>query len=189
MVNGFSIVMENPLKTLRKEFKLSQDSVAELSGVSKTAIVRAEQGCYTNIPVGLVKFYTAKWGTQLDGLTSAYENFQLTTRKHNYGRLVPAITYGHEIVHIALMLHELDSKHNPFTWWRAYSHLNKAEVAKLYCVGLSCLNKLESSNPPSVIPGQLAEALIQSGYHPHTVVSLNDNLKRHKNFILESART
>lgn len=78
----------NPIKTFREMEGLSQVEMAKLAGVSRHFLLRAEQGCYNEIPNSILDVIMARGYNRIWALDS-YFDFQFKTRRNNFGVLVP----------------------------------------------------------------------------------------------------
>jgi transcriptional regulator with XRE-family HTH domain len=168
-VRGATHPSENPLKRLRHLCNLTLDQVAYQVGVSRQFIIRAEQGVYSAVPDSLLDFYGGRLEVDALAVGAEYYQFQLLTRKANYGRLIEPWTFPDVLQH-------------PFIHWRLMSGVtSSAGICKLFCVHPATINKFEKrSFLMNAIPDQLVGALLESGYHPETLDTLEQSYKRYK---------
>lgn len=170
----------NPLKLLREASGLSMDALAERAGCSRSFIVRAEQGCYTEPPVVLVDELLALTPVGFEGpngeplgdylyIFRAYTKWQTERRSISYGRLLTSFDFE-----------SLSTLTHPFVGWRLESGIEaRIEVSKLYCVHPAIIFKYEAGNILAT-PGDLRAALLESGYSSELLDSLDRSYYAYK---------
>lgn len=160
---------KNPLKAVRLTAGLSQQSVADLTHLSRLMIVRVEQGFYPEPPSALIEFLSNCSGVRPHILREDYHEWQVDRRQLSYGLLMePPPTPPLSPVGLVL-------KH-PFKHWRELSPTspNLTHVCKLFCLHQGLMYKFENS-PHLVdsLPQPLVSALLESGYDPQTIKNLD----------------
>lgn len=148
----------SPLKDLRLRLHKTLDQVATQTEHSKQFIIRAEQGVFTDLPVGLLSYYAEYLDLDIEEERKRYYAFQRGVRKANYGALIEPWNF-------------VDLYH-PFINWRMASGIpSQAKVCTLFCVHPAVIYKLEKASMIS-LPDQLIGALMESGYSAETLENL-----------------
>lgn len=145
----------NPLKAMRLSHSLTQQQVMDRAYIGQLVIIRNEQAVYPKPSPAYFNFLLDLTGeTEATQLRRYYE-FQLLTRKANYGELIADMNWTRYTRPIS----------NPLTLWRQLSGLNPTEVAKLYCIHPVAIHKVEKQpHLANTIPSQILNALKMSGY-------------------------
>lgn len=145
---------------------MTLDQVRVETNLSRQTIIRAEQGCYADPPPRLLNYWLRRYPDEDRGMVIIqYRRFQRDIRQHHYGALI-------EIAFNSLWSTDFPGpvgKH-PFIWWREYTGLNKAQVAKFFCVHPAVISRFE--NQPHLVkslPEQLVSALLEAGYKQSTL--------------------
>lgn len=148
----------SPLKDLRLRLHKTLDQVARQTEHSKQFIIRAEQGVFTDLPVGLISYYAEYLDLEINEEREKYWKFQRETRIKNYGALIEPW--------------EFQDLWHPFINWRMASGIpSQAKVCTLFCVHPAVIYKLEKASMIS-LPDQLIGALMESGYSAETLENL-----------------
>lgn len=165
----------NPIKAARLHLGYSQVHFAKNCGTSKQLVIRAEQGCYPDIPPAIFNYLRFHTKLDLDSteFRATYCAFQHQQRKFAYGMLEKPYDF----------LINSPSEH-PFIAWREYSNLNQTQVAKNFCVHPSVLFKFEKQpHLLNDLPEQLVDALLDSGYAPALITELRTAYRRYKDYL------
>lgn len=154
----------NPFRQFRQASGLSLQGLAMQSGLSKNALVRAEQGTYKNPLPSLVSFWVNRPTVTLSELeiTEAYEDFQFYMRKRNFHYFGPNLTYSlrspeHPFRQLRLQrLSRVDNKPLP---------VGPDEVSRALCLPVDTLRYFEKKyRLQQTVPSALTSALIFIGY-------------------------
>lgn len=167
----------NPLKSIRLSLNLTQDQVSESTGLSKSAILRAEQGVYPNISDALLSFY-AQSCLQADltfvpsVLREGYRSFQRLTRLRSGPNPPVSASNGSRSDRLIGLMepHRFRVTCHPFVEWRESMDLSQIAISKLYCVHPAMVYRFE--NQPhlcELVPEPLLEALREAGYSESTL--------------------
>lgn len=170
--------MEAPFKKLRESLGLTIDQLAEEAGISRLAIIRNEQACYTSPSPTLLGFFLPLIDFDADSFFFDYREFQKNTRRLNFGRLSLDV--------LKALVSNSDSSppliSNPVAIWRTSSGLSKAKVSTLYCIHPDVVSRIECRPHliPVGFPSQFTDALIQSGYDPEQLSQLESLFGRYR---------
>lgn len=164
----------NPFKRLRVSNHMTIKDLAAQSYTSKTAIIRAEAGTYTNPMPSLVKFWVerSKVPTSELTITEDYEDFQYAVRKRNMHY------FGVLRYNINLTLHPLRQIRT-----NKISHVDGQrlpvgpnEVSKALCLPQDTLHHFEKKfRSQQTVPKQLLSVLLLIGYDRSTVMGFNSD--------------
>jgi hypothetical protein len=147
-------MLPNPVKSYRQQMGYSINELSEQSGISRSVIIRAEQGCYAAIPYRLHSYLVSR-----------------EKRHLSYGKLPRRLPAFYAGIH-------------PFIHWRDQVNLRRIEVAKYFCVHLSTLARFENNIAQQTVPDQLIEALLDSGYSIELIEDLKTRYTLYRNLIL-----
>ena len=159
--------MKNPVKDFRAQLSLSLRDLANLANVTPLAIVRTEQGVFTNVPPNIV---SAMLSTKLvvvgdyvlsdpDSIHEAYVAWQRYQRRANFGKLTPELPPFKPMV-------------SPLLHWRLTSSLpSQMGLCKAFCIHPSPVAQVETGKQRK-LPTQLVDALAQAGYDDNTLQNL-----------------
>lgn len=174
-------VFVNPLRQMRLDLGWTLDHTADQLDTTRQFVIRAEQGVYANPPprltqlllgYGDVPLSTAAVGvgSDEDVVYHLYHEFQVLTRKRNYGALRPDYDFKSGFL-ASSSIHPLN--HHPLLRWRWWSNITgRIGVSKLFCVHPALITKFERTPHLCVEPpGDLMNALRQSGYAPEILDS------------------
>jgi len=134
----------NPVYVVRRKLGLSHAELADRYSVSKSTLLRTEQGLYARIPPeilsGLRLDHSSPWSISAD-----YSRYQTSQRDRNSHLLRSLGTVG---------LYA-DALGHPFISWRLYEGiLSRLEFCRLFCIHPSTVKRYEdgiSLSTPSVI--------------------------------------
>lgn len=158
-------------RTLRLNAGLSLQGLAIQTGLSKNALVRAEQGTYANPLPSLVEYWVSRLTSQVTELTivESYEDYQYAQRKRFLHYFGPNLQAGYD---------PLDDLH-PFRQLRHSrpSHVDflplpvgLTEVSQDLCLPVDTLRFWEKKfRSQQSIPKQVITALLMSGYTQYEV--------------------
>jgi len=136
--------------------------------MSSQGILRYEQCLQPNPSPKLINFYVQEDpDTDIEFFTTAYFEFQLETRVHNFGLLEP-FKPGSPVGFLAQ-----EAEVNPIRYWLDYSELSSMGMAKAYCISL--VNMHTVLKQPWVgrnLPSQITYALHESGYSSNLLEEL-----------------
>lgn len=150
----------NPFTSLRRRKNMTIDHLSEVAYVSKQALIRLEQGCFSDPLPSMVDYWTAHGETSELQLKDAYIEFQETVRKRNTKLLGDSLH-----VDVASTEHPLRQLRNP-------RHLNPTEVAKALCIPQATIEHFEKKwKTQQSVPKQLKAALAQAGYSQRDIES------------------
>lgn len=187
--------MRSPLKDLRLSLSLTIDDVIERSGISRSAIMWNEAGCYSNPSPRLLDFYEIDVVTDRAFL-DRYHEFQFHTRRSNFGVLRPEIlaslirtptspnlTSPNPINVAGSVNYTLPV--NPVMAWRVQSELSKARISKAFCIHPDIVSRIECRPHlmPVALPEQFLRALLMAGYRKTDLESLNGLFRAYRNSI------
>lgn len=159
----------NPFKRIRERSGYTQEVMADKVGISKQALIRAEQGTYSAPLPALLSFYVNNFGENEYELDREYEQFQHDMRAQNYlmfGQL-PDNYYAH--VH-------------PFRTIR--KNYNCTEVAKMLCIPQATLTYFErKARRQKSVPKLLVEVLREIGYSHTSIVKFDQAYQAHREYL------
>lgn len=169
----------NPLRLLREAAGETVSSMAELAGVTTQLVIWNEQGVYASPSPRylqqLLEYSPAgDYHTSPDALTRDYYAFQKLTRESNYGKLLEPHDWS-----------DYPWRHHPFVAWRKASGLDsRVAISKLYCVAPSLIFKFEKQPERcKTPPGELRQALLDSGYRADTLDALAIAYEEHRKYL------
>lgn len=142
---------ENIFKALRLNADLSLDALSGRCFVSKQALIRLEQGCFSDPLPSVVDYYTRQGHSELQ-LRDAYLQFQELMRKRHHLLFGPSLEVN------------IDGEH-PLRQLRDNIDYNPTELAKAICMPQSTILHFERKwRTQQSVPKQLLNALSQCGY-------------------------
>lgn len=182
----------NPLKDLRAQSGLTMQGICDLSGISRQALIRAEQGVYPSIPERLLTFwldfrFVNREPVTYVELTTSYTNFKLATRASHYRMfgtpefLVTPSAVGNLTTHPLQLL---------FDNWELpdltkLGKMNPTEFAKLLCISQSVVDHfLKKIANQASVPTQIRSALFDSGYTNNELANFEKCYVRYREFTL-----
>ena len=190
----------NPLKTLRKSSGLTIEQVCYQTGLSKSLVIKQEQGTYNEISRTLLAFYKDVCPTDFSVVEVEvhYRQWQRKTRTNNFGMLsphfpladyladLPVDTSSHLPVGVAIGTRKGEPYYHPFEYWRltSASSPNVNQISKAFCVQQAILFKFE--NQPHLVnsvPEPLFYALLQAGYQRSTLEALETAYGEYKQYL------
>lgn len=119
---------QNPIRSNRLALNLSHSDYADLAGISKQAVIRAEQGCYEEIPPSLLRcLMEHSFSSELQA-RDAYDNYRTEMRRlsQRYFGII-AERDRNPLVH-------------PFTFLCLNNKVNPTQVAKDLCLSQATLS-------------------------------------------------
>lgn len=170
----------NPFALLRKAQNLTFDQLAAKAYVSKQALIRLEQGCFTDPLPSMMDYYLARGESELQ-LRDGYIAFQEAQRK------------AHSKLFGDNLSCDWDSPTHPFRQLRNQRYLNPTEVAKALCIPQATILHFERKwKFQQTVPKQLKVALHQADYMQRDIEQFcegyktwRENAKTHR--LLEDA--
>lgn len=161
----------NPLKQLRLSKSWSLDQVSESSGLSRQLIIRAEQGCYNDIPPAYLNWITDYFDVEENLLDIEYQAFRVRTRQSNAGLL-------------SVALFRIKPEVNPLTYYRERYGLSMAAVYKGFCLHPATIHKLEKqTHLVKNLPPDFCRAVSDAGYPLSWTAHIQLWLDEHKEYI------
>lgn len=155
----------NPFKELRESLNLTLEQLALKTALSKQAIIRCEQGTYSQPLPALMSFALSRGENEHD-FTNRYSDFQYRTRYANaylFGRTLPN--------RLEYRVYSADNLEHPFRTVRGT--YNPTEVAKALCVPQATITYFErKAKQQKSVPKALIEALLMAGYTNNDVSGL-----------------
>jgi len=144
----------NPFKEIRNQLGYSQVKMANKVGISKHAILRCEQGMYTEPLPSYLNWVVNHTTVTRHELLAQYEAFQVQVRE------------SHQ-----LLLGSFDLSPDPpvgthpLVWLRQRFKFNPTSLSKALCLNQTVINYFEQ-NPINqrTVPEQLLTALKDAGY-------------------------
>lgn len=201
LVQGDPIVF-NPFKQLRTtgRFTLPQytqedltldvttgytiQELADLAGISKQALIRTEQGCYTEPPERIVDYWVEKRDCDYTTLTNGYFLFVTHTRRRHeklFGAFPDLVDFQHARQHPMKFLRSLWT--NPFDETNIGT-MNITEMAKLLCLSQSMLDHFENHpRRQQTVPAPLVQALRDNTYTSYEVGQLQLAYEWYRDYI------
>ena len=155
----------NPFKELRESLNLTLEELARKTALSKQAIIRCEQGTYSQ-PLPALMSFAFNRGENEHDFATRYADFQHRTRHAN------AYMFGDSLPNrLEYRVYSADNLEHPFRTVRgAY---NPTEVAKALCVPQATITYFErKSKQQKSVPKALIEALLMAGYNNNDVSGL-----------------
>jgi hypothetical protein len=141
----------NPYRQAREDLGISQVRLSKLSGVTRTVILRTEQGMYSHPPVAIrsaLHGEGAQIPSEQDYLVWQYEQRQLQSAWVNQSWDVPEFTSQHPLV----------------VWRKAVCPVDsQMGFCRLLCVHPNSLRVYESGTQ-TTMPTMLRTALIQANF-------------------------
>lgn len=147
----------NPFKELRESLNLTLEQLARQTALSKQAIIRCEQGTYSQ-PLPALMSFAVNRGENENDFTNRYNDFQYRTRYAN------AYLFGDSLPNrLEYRVYSADNLEHPFRTIRG--SYNPTEVAKALCVPQATITYFErKSKQQKSVPKALIEALLMAGY-------------------------
>lgn len=196
----------NPIKTFRDAEALSIDDLAFIADVSRTAIVRTEQGVYDEVPPNIMAVVQSR-GYSFTATRDSYKSFISAQRRNSFGSLTPELpewelrltkdkTFYYiaaqeppvEVFSLLNTRDELVSVWHPFTHWRLCSAIPKQlTVCRLFCIHPSRMSEFELHNKFVGVPNSIVDALRESGYSEHTLKVLNDRYNMYRKALITNS--
>ena len=176
-------IPDNPFRKLRTKLGISQYELARRTGLSKHAILRLEQGCYSEPLPSVINYFVAhfaKSSTHSAQITrpqleADYREFQYAVRYSNAGLL------GHDL---PLILDGLPVGIHPLTYLREGHGLNPTELAKRLCISQSTIVYFEKrSINQQTVPAQLISALHDAEYDTEDTDALVDAYAKYRTWL------
>lgn len=157
-------------KHLRLQSNLSLAGLALQTGLSKNAIVRAEQGTYANPLPRLSEYYQRRFNISELEITLGYEDFQAAQRQRHYHYFGDTLIYS-----------ELDQVH-PFRQLRLSKHslahpdvllpVGPDAVSRALCIPVDTLRFWEKKfKSQKSVPKLVVNVLNQIGYDRSTIAN------------------
>lgn len=183
----------NPFRVLRLNANLTIQDLTELTGVSKQAIIRLEQGTYSEPVDRVLNFWIeqgARYNQDTDyvSLVNRYEHYQEVIRKRH------ARIFGNMPMHSWFKQH-LDQ--HPFTLLRSLwqdpeslsdtplGSMNVTECSKLLCIPQSVLDHFDNRIVrQGSVPKPLITALRQNGYRSDELFIFEQAYTDYRNFAI-----
>lgn len=163
----------NPFKAARQELKLTMYELSKLTGVSKQAIIRLEQGTFVE-PLEAVAQYFSDQGFAFLGMRDEYYDFQTKMRERHH-RMFGDIPKSKD-PYLENMVH-------PFRELRGI--FGPTYVAKALCISQASIEHFE--NRPAhqtIVPQAIQDVLNQIGYSREEIEDLNWNYRLYRRFKL-----
>lgn len=150
--------------------RYSINDVAEITGITRTAIIRTEQGLYSTPPESLIDLYMDISGCSRTELLKKYEAWQKWKRKQGSAALIKAL---HPFIDNGWHYSLLNT--HPFAYYLKIAFPTESQVgrAKRLCVHQSTLMRYEGNLGPHM-PAQIEVALRDAGLEPPEVRKLAD---------------
>lgn len=149
-----SVLMENPLRSLRRRQGWTQRELAEFSGVTRHAVLRTEQGVYALPPPAILSAISQRLpDSSVPYLEEAYRRWQtqqrILVRAHLFSDApgIPREATSSEFLNYRIFTLGLTSR---------------MEFCRLFCVHPAVVEKYEKRQQLSM-PDQLQQALSEAG--------------------------
>lgn len=153
----------NVFKELREAQSLSHQSLAMKCYVSKLALIRLEQGCFSDPLPSVIDYYVGRGESELR-LRDAYIEFQQETRRRHYLLFGSDLTFD-----LSLPLHPLRQLRRG---------INPTDLSKRLCLPQATIEHFEKKwKTQQSVPKQLASALSELGYRQHDIEGFKRNYK------------
>ncbi len=185
----------NPLRRIRKQLGLTQESLADLADVTRTFVVRHEQAVYESPSESLYRVLR-KQGRKLNRISREHESipsfeavewqyaeFQRLTRLAHRDRL------DHEFFKDPLTLNAGLGVH-PFVLWREFSGIDsRIAISKFFCVQPATVTKYERNpNLCAETPPSLLSALEGAGLPVGVLDQLEAAFQEYKTYLKSRVR-
>ena len=173
LVNDASPAPINPFTELRNSLNLSHARLAEICFVSKQALIRLEQGTFSDPLPSVVDYYVHNHDQSELHLRDAYIAFQEATRKR-YANL-----FGDNLSV------DVTAPDHPLRQLRYRKKLNPTELAKMLCIPQATLDHFEKKwKTQQSVPKQLCAALFQLNYPSSAVEEFKKSYAAWRSFQL-----
>jgi transcriptional regulator with XRE-family HTH domain len=181
----------NPFRWLRLNANLTLNELCELTGVSKQAMIRLEQGTYAEPIERVMEFWltnASRYNQDTDyvELTNKYERYKAVMRKRHsriFGSM-PVLDAFHRRIdkHPFVTLRSLWQ--NPETQ-QVLGTMNVTECSKLLCIPQSVLDHFQNKVArQQTVPQPLLEALRDNGYGSDDLSVFSQAYEDHRRWIL-----
>lgn len=174
-------LMENIFKLTREQQGLSLSKLASLSHVSKSTIIRTEQGLYPLPSPKLISALNLKYETTI----SAYLAFQATTRFASGPHGRPPFFSPDDFLIFGSALNV--TMHPLIQMLKGRSLL---DFCKAFCIKPDLVTKWV--NKPHLVittPGPVIEALLIAGFPETKVIQISHAYRRYREYYVERQRT
>lgn len=170
--------IDNPFLYLRKQANMSLQELASVSYISKNALLRAEQGTYTNPLPSLTDYWVSHSGelTHVE-ISNRYDQYQKETRWFNrfyFGRvpfsdLISLNNTEHPFRQLRAnripLLGPFSNENGDFGPTKVpYSPVGITDASKALCLPLDTLQFFEKKATQKSLPQRLVEVLMYIGY-------------------------
>lgn len=158
----------NPVKAQRQKMRLTIDQLCHQADVSKSLVIKNEQGAYPEPSVTIVDFFYNN-SDEFDKVefTTAYYEWQSWQRKRNYGLLTPDFPLESYLKGLPVGEAMVAPYKHPFLYWRqaSFTHPNLNAISKGFCIHQGLLFKFESqSHLVNSVPQPIRSALLEAQY-------------------------
>lgn len=183
------VEVENPLRQARKVCRLTIDQVVLKTGLSKSYIIKQEQGTYEEPSELLLNFYLSILGPYKFWRVEArkkYRAFQSAVRIANYGVLKEPFPLKKYLS----TLNDKKTVQHPLEFWREVSHHAKGQhpnlnlISKSLCIQQALLYKFEhQAHLVNSVPEPLIHALLEAGYSSETISGFDLAFHEYKRYL------
>lgn len=171
--------MENIFKLTREQKGLSLQKLATKAGISKSTIIRTEQGLYPLPSPKLIKALDLNYETSV----VAYQAFQIHKRMNSGYRGNPSFFAPDSFFSLAI---SSDVMH-PLV--RMLASRSLLDFCKAFCIKPDLVTKWVSKPHLVVtIPVPILEALKVAGYPDHWIIQLSHAYRRHREYVINQSR-
>lgn len=183
----------NPLKVERKRLGLTIDSLCYRASVSKSLVIKNEQGTYPEPSPTILAYFTNE-DPDFDSAEcrASYRAWQRDKREQSYGLLNPhfdlraylrGLPVGDDI---GKSQNGTEPYPHPFEWWRLRTVLqpNLNKISKGFCLQQALLFKFEQqAYLVNSVPEPITHALIEAGYDRRVLMDLEVAYSEWKQYI------
>lgn len=149
----------NPMKDARLALGLTQAQLADRAGITRLAVIRAEQGVFTRLPQSIIHIL-ADFDNEI---SINYREFQRQHREFSYGRLSP--TFDFQTLDYSSSQVELSPVGNPLAKWAETSNFSsRMSLCIAFCLHPAVVTKFENTIDYQNIPELITDAFLESGY-------------------------
>lgn len=162
-INLYGPPPTNIFKELREAQHLSHQALANKCYVSKLALIRLEQGCFSDPLPSVIDYYVNRGESELR-LRDAYIEFQQATRRRYY------LLFGESLDF------DLSLPQHPLRQLR--KGINPTDLSKRLCLPQATIEHFEKKwKTQQSVPKQLCAALSELGYRQHDIEGFKRNYK------------
>lgn len=183
----------NPVKHLRKNvLNLTMEELCRACKVSKTLIIKNEQGCYPS-PSAVLTLFFRRHVEYFDEqhFNDQYSLFQYHTRRLSYGLLLPNFPLQEYLNRLPVGAEpntQISNEpfYHPFEYWRMCSikQPNLYQISKAFCTHQGILFKFENQHHlVNSVPDPLVSALLDAGYSRDTLIQLDLAYREFKQYM------